>query len=335
MNELHIFEDKSLDFSAVISLKKYGRGPAIGGCRMLSYPTLDAAIMDANRLAHAMSYKAAISELPHDGGKAVIILPKGIANREAILKRFAECVDSLNGQYITTIDSGTTQADMSIIKKYTSHVTGFIREDQPEDNPSISTALGVYKGILAAAKLRDGREDLAGLHIAIQGVGSVGYLLAKYLYEAGATLTVCDTDTKRAKRCFEEFNANIVDSSEIYAVSCDVFSPCALGRIINPQTLPHLKAKIIAGAANDQLSAKQLAGELAKRDIFYVPDYLINAGGLIHLSLQEENKSQEVITEYVERIENRIMSLAALAEQKNITLYEMTEQTVEGLLGKV
>ncbi len=333
-SELHIFQDESLDFCAVISLKQYGRGPAIGGCRMLSYPTLDAAITDANRLAHAMSYKAAISELPHDGGKAVIMRSHHV-DHGAIMKRFSECVDSLNGCYITTVDSGTSQADMSLIKKYTPHVTGYLAEDHSGKNPSISTALGVYKGIQTAVKLVNGQDALTGLHIAIQGVGSVGYLLAKHLYQAGAKLTVCDMDISRAQRCVEEFNATIVEPSAIYAVSCDIFAPCALGQIINPVTLAQFKTKIIAGAANDQLSSSELALQLSQRGILYVPDYLINAGGLIHLSLQQENNSEEVITQEVERIADRILSLALTAREKNKTLYEMTEIEVERLLRRV
>ncbi len=332
-SELHIFQDKSLDFCAVISLKQYGRGPAIGGCRMLSYPTLDAAITDANRLAHAMSYKAAISQLPHDGGKAVIMRSTQHIDHAAILKRFSECVDSLNGRYITTIDSGTSQADMSIIKKYTPYVTGYLEEDLSDNNPSVSTALGIFKGIQAAVKLLDGRDNLAGLHVAIQGVGSVGYFLAKHLYLAGAKLTVCDIDPTRAQRCSEEFNATIVEPSAIYAVFCDVFAPCALGQIINPLTLSQFKTKIIAGAANDQLSSPEIAKQLSQRNILYVPDYLINAGGLIHLSLQQENKNHDIITEHVECIADRILNLAFTARQQQKTLYEMTEIEVERFLG--
>lgn len=330
-SELHIFKDKSLDFCAVISLKQYGRGPAIGGCRMLSYPNLDAAITDANRLAHAMSYKAAISQLPHDGGKAVIMRSTH-SDHAAIMKRFSECVDSLNGRYITTIDSGTSQADMSLIKQYTPHVTGYLEDDHSENNPSISTALGIFKGIQAAVKLLN-VDTLSGLHVAIQGVGSVGYFLAKHLYKAGAKLTVCDTDLIRAQRCADEFNATIVEPDAIYAVSCDIFAPCALGQVINDSTIPQFKTKMIAGAANDQLSSRELATELSRRNILYVPDYLINAGGLIHLSLQQENKGNDIIVEHVERIGERILALSSAARRHNRTLYEMTEMEVGRFLG--
>ena len=327
-SELHIFQDKSLDFCAIISLKKYERGPALGGCRFLSYPSLEAAIKDAERLAHAMSYKAAMSDLPHDGGKAVIIRSQRSIDHTSILKRFAECVGSLKGRYITTIDSGTTQADMSIIKNHTSYVTGILEED----DPSVSTALGVFTGIQAAVKLLNGRDNLAGLHVAIQGAGSVGYLLADSLHQAGARLTVCDIDPVRAERCKNEFNATIVDPAAIYAVPCDIFAPCALGQIINPLTLMQFNTKIIAGAANDQLATCELAYELAKRGILYVPDYLINAGGLIQLALQRQNKNRTVITERVVQIGERILHLAVAAKQQQMTLFAMTEKMAERAL---
>ncbi len=332
ISELHIFEDKSLDFCAIISLKKYGRGPALGGCRMLSYSSVDAAIAEANRLAHAMSYKAALSQLPHDGGKAIIMRSTQSVDHTAVLKRFAECVHSLNGNYITTLDSGTSQSDMSIIKKYTPYVAGYLEEDHSDNNPSVSTAFGIFEGIQAAVKLIYGHDQLTGLRVAIQGVGHVGYYLAKYLYQAGAELIVCDINPVKAKRCAKEFNATIIkEPSAIYAVPCDIFSPCALGQIINLLTLPQFKTKMIAGAANDQLSSPTMAKELAQRDIFYVPDYLINAGGLIHLSLERQHNKQ-IITEHVARIAERIVSLALTAKQQGKSLFEVTEGMAEECL---
>jgi leucine dehydrogenase len=238
----------------------------------------------------------------------------------------------LNGKYITTIDSGTTQADMSIIKKYTPFVTGYPEETSIENDPSIFTALGVFKGIQSAVTLAYGHGDLAGLHVAIQGVGHVGYLLAKLLHQAGVRLTVCDTHQNRALLCAKEYDANVVEPAAIYAIPCDIFSPCALGQILNPLTIPQLKTKIIAGAANDQLSSPDQAKTLAKRGIFYVPDYLINAGGLIHLSLQRQNKTQHEITEAVADIAQRILKLGIQARLRKKTLFEITEETAVALL---
>lgn len=331
-SELHIFQDNVLDFCAIICLQQYGRGPALGGCRMLSYASIDAAAQEATRLAKAMSYKAALSELPHDGGKAVIMCSAKNIDRHAVLKRFAECVNSLNGKYITTIDSGTSQADMSILKNHTAFVTGYLADDNTENNPSISTALGVFKGMQAAVKLTYGHDDLVGLPIAIQGVGNVGYHLAKLLYQAGAELTICDTQQSRAAQCAEECAATVVAPSAIYAVPCAIFSPCALGQTLNPVTLPQLKAKIIAGAANDQLSSPDQAKALAERDILYIPDYVINAGGLIHLSLQQQNKNEQYITQEVARIAQRIVTLAEQAASQQKTLFVMAERMAEAIL---
>lgn len=322
-SELHIFQDKSLDFCAVICLQQYGRGPALGGCRMLSYASMDVAVQEAMRLATVMSYKAALSELPHDGGKAVIMRSAHNENRHAVLQRFAQCVDSLHGKYITTIDSGTSQADMSILKQHTAFVTGYLTEDNTSNDPAFSTALGIFQGMQAAVKLTYGYDHLAALPIAIQGIGHVGYHLAKLLYQAGAQLTICDINSSRAEQCAAECAATVVAPEAIYAVPCAIFSPCALGQILNPRTVPQLQAKIIAGAANDQLAAPDQADALAARGILYIPDYLINAGGLIHLSLQ--HKTPHDIPREIARIAQRIFTLAEQAQSQRKTLFAITE----------
>lgn len=328
-SELHFFQDKALDFYAIICLQKNGRGPALGGCRMMAYSSLDAAMQEAMRLAKAMSHKAILSGLPHDGGKAVIIQSDKPQDRAKVLKKFAECVHSLGGKYITTIDSGTSQADMSLIKNHTPYVTGCFDEEE-ENNPSYYTALGVFEGIKAAVKIIHHHENLAGMHVALQGVGNVGYLLAKFLHAAGASLTVCDIDQRLVQRCVAEFNANVATPSAIYNVDCDIFAPCALGQILNPHTVPQLKAYIIAGAANDQLQSCSIADALAARNILYIPDYVINAGGLIHLSLQRDNKPKTVIRQDVMRIHERILHLAEQARVQNKTLFAVAEAVAEG-----
>lgn len=329
-SELHIAQDKSIDFYAVICLHRYGRGAALGGCRFIEYQSNDAAIQDAVRLSNAMSYKAAISELPHDGGKAVIMKPKQLKNRELILNRFAEFVDSLNGKYITTVDSGTNSTDMAVIKRNTSFVTGFLENE--ENNPSNSTALGVFKGIQSAVKLKYNSDSLNGLHVAIQGAGSVGYRLAKLLNASGVKLTLCDVRNDFAEMCANEFNATIVDPSHIYDIKCDVLAPCALGRVINPETLSRLNTKVIAGAANDQLISDEMAHELDKHDILYIPDYVINAGGLIHLSLELQNKTHKEIDDVVLRIGDRIMQLADQANDQKKTLYHVANSVAESIM---
>lgn len=324
--ELHIAQDAAHDFFAVIALHRYGRGPALGGCRFVEYTSKNDAIQDAIRLSYAMGCKAAMSELPLDGGKAVILKPKNLKNREVILNLFAEFVDSLQGKYITTVDSGTQASDMAIIKNKTQYVAGYLLKE--ENNPSNSTALGVLRGIQSALQIKEGRSSLQGVRVAIQGVGSVGWRLARLLKQDGAELIISDANPKAVLQCAQELNAQIVNPDEIFDVDCDVFSPCALSRAITDETLPKIKAKIIAGAANDQLSQENLAKTLHEKGILYIPDYVINAGGLIHLALEIQNKTKQDIDVAVNRIGERIANLSMLAKDKNTTLYHAAKEVI-------
>lgn len=331
-SELHIFQDQKIDFFAAICLHTNGRGPAIGGCRFIHYATKNDAIQDAIRLSNAMSYKSAISELAHDGGKAVMMLPKNHYDRALFLKKFAECVDSLRGKYIATVDSGTTQEDMTLIHNYTPHVIGYLSGTDLDSNPSDSTALGVYTGIKAAIKLTYEKNSLEGLHVAIQGVGSVGYRLAKLLHADGVLLTLTDTDKEHAKRIATELHANYVEPHQIYSIECDVFSPCALGRIINQDTSPQLKAKIIAGAANDQLANDVMSDVLNQKGILYLPDYLLNAGGLIHLAMQMQNKNLTFIENEVRKIGDRIYQMSIIAKESGQSLFNIVQEAARNLI---
>lgn len=326
--ELHIFQDDKIDFFAVICLHSPRKKSAIGGCRFIEYSSKDAAIEDAIRLSSAMRSKAIISELPHDGGKAVIKMPTSNFNREVFLKKFAECVESLNGKYIATIDSGTTQNDMSIIKKHTSHVVGYLTGTDIDSNPSDSTALGVYNGMRAAVKIKYGVDSLKDMHVAIQGIGNVGSRLVRLLHKAGARITITDINYQSAMQLAEECKATFVSSDQIYRVKCDIFSPCALGRTINHETIKLLQTKIIAGAANNQLSTHEMIDELNKLDILYIPDYLLNAGGLIHLALQMQGKKISFIEETVKKIGDRILNFSHLAKLKNVSLFEVVKSEV-------
>ena len=302
-SELHCFRDPELNFFAVICLHNRGFDSAIGGTRFITYPSEAHATEDALRLSRAMALKAEASELALNGGKAVILKPAGEFDRAAIFKRFAECVDSLNGRYVTTIDSGTFTEDMAYIKSYTSHVVGY---DVNNLHPSASTALGVLKGIQASIKYRYGRDDLNGVHVAIQGVGSVGSRLAKLLHLQGAKLTLCDSDITRARDLAGTLQAEVVPAEAIYEVACDVFSPCGLGRVINPETIAQLKTQLIAGAANNQLSSPDIQKTLTEKNILYIPDHIINAGGLIHLAFESQNHSEK-IADAVEKIYERVL----------------------------
>lgn len=327
-SELHIFQDKAIEFYAVICLHRYGRGPAIGGCRWMNYASTDDAINEAIRLSRAMSYKAMISELPHDGGKAVM-MQSSVLQRDDALNRFAECVHSLTGKYITTIDSGTSTSDLSVIKNKTPFVIGYSEEELDENDPSLSTAFGVYKGIKMAAELQYGDDSLKNRCVAIQGVGNVGYQLAKFLAEEGANIIVSDVKASMAERCAAEFQAKVVAPHDIYSVPCDIFSPCALGQVIHDASISKLTAKIIAGAANDQLISNEMANKLDRAGIFYIPDFLINAGGLIHLSLQMDGKDKKAIRDSVSKIANRILSLYERGQSQKQTLFEATLDKVK------
>ncbi len=284
--ELHMKADPSIGLRAIVAVHNLSRGPAIGGCRFIEYDSTDDALRDAMRLARGMTYKAAISGLDHGGGKAVIVRPKGLneEQRAQIFHAFGEFVDSINGKYITCEDSGTRVSDMNIVHEHTRHVLGFDPSKGSSGDPSPFTAFGVRRGIEAAVKFKLGRDDLEGLHVAVQGVGNVGYHLARELHELGAKLTVTDVSAGAIARCVKEFGATEVAPGEIYGVDCDIFAPCALGAVINDHTIPQLKCTIVAGASNNQLAEDRHGEALRQLGITYAPDYAINAGGLINVA---------------------------------------------------
>jgi leucine dehydrogenase len=279
--EYHIKVDKETGLKAIIAIHNTKLGPALGGCRMVTYKNTAKAIEDALRLAYMMSLKAAISNLPHGGAKAVLIEPKVIHDRQAYFAKFAEFVNELNGRYITAVDSGTKPTDMDVVARYTSYVSC----TTAAGDPAPYTALGVRRGIEAAVKYKMGRDNLEGIRVAIQGMGHVGYELAKQLYALGAKLIICDVNNNtRLEKCAQELQAELSSPEAIYDVEADVFSPCALGAILNLNTIKRLKAKIVAGSANNQLAHIQHGLAMQKRCILYAPDFVINAGGLIQAS---------------------------------------------------
>ncbi len=287
--DVHFKLDPAVDLQAIVAIHSTRLGPALGGCRLLPYPSTEAAVLDAMRLARGMTYKAAISGLPQGGGKAVLILPPYIKDREAYFESFARFVDELGGRYITAVDSGTSPADMDIVARYTSHVACTSASLAGTGDPSPHTALGVCRAIEAAVRFKLGGDDLADIHVAIQGVGHVGYPLARELHNRGARLTVCDVNPAASERCVEEFGATAVASERIYDVPCDVFAPCALGAVINDATIGRLHARIVAGAANNQLEDVRQGDVLHRRGILYAPDYVVNAGGIIQIALHDQS----------------------------------------------
>jgi leucine dehydrogenase len=320
--DLHFKVDPETGMKAIIAIHNTKLGPALGGCRFIEYPDIFAAINDAMRLARGMSYKAASVNLPLGGGKSVIIKPKAPFNRTAYMHQFGKFINELNGRYITALDSGSVLSDMDIIAEHTPYVASLSKYD---GNPSPSTAAGVLRGVQAAVAFKFKKDNLKGVHVAIQGLGQVGYNLAKYLHELGATLTVADISPTAVQQAVKEFGAAAVDTTVIHKVSCDVFAPCALGAIINDETLPELQTTIIAGAANNQLAHTYHGKKLHEKGILFATDYVINAGGLIFAAAKYLHTSEEKITAQIDGIYTSLMETFTQSEQKNIPANEIAD----------
>ncbi len=281
--------DSDADLRAIIALHNTSRGPALGGCRMWAYENEEQALADVLRLSRSMTYKSAMAGLRFGGGKSVIIGDPRRDKTEALLRAMGRFIDSLGGRYITAEDAGTGVEDLKIMAKETNHVAG-ITDRQDIDgkwrsgDPSPATAYGVLIGLQASVQERLGRSDLKDTRIAIQGLGHVGWCLAHYLLRAGARLWVTDIRPEVRARAATEFDAKVVEPNAIYAQPVDVFSPCALGAVLNDQNISQLQARIVAGSANNQLAEERHGEMLRQRKILYAPDYVINAGGVIDIA---------------------------------------------------
>lgn len=316
--ELHLKIDPITGLKAIIAIHSTKLGPALGGCRCIEYSSTGAAAIDALRLSRGMSFKAALAGIKHGGGKAVLIKPPVINDRQAYFQAVGRFVQDLGGRYITAKDSGTTMEDMDCIATQTHYVCASSDPADPgKSDPSPFTALGILRAIQAAVKYKLKRNDVASLHVAIQGAGSVGYFLAKDLHELGARLTVCDIDPAATERCVREFGATVVPPDQIYGVECDVFAPCALGAVINDHTLPLLKTSIIAGGANNQLANREHGLELWQRGILYAPDYVGNAGGLIYAATKYDHQPDRVIREKIQHVYDIMLTIFDRATHEN------------------
>lgn len=316
--EIHTRIDPDTQLHAIIALHNTKRGPAIGGCRFKEYSSTGDALHDVIRLAYMMTLKASISDLPHGGAKAVIIKPKNMENvdRAALFRSFGDFINELNGHYITSLDVGTTTEDMDHVAERTVHVTGRTRPDYVSD-PSPFTAEGVFRGIQAAVKYKFNRDDLEGIRIAVQGAGHVAYALIRRLVESGAKVIACDVNKEAIQRCVDDFGIETIDPDHIYDVDCDIFAPCALGGVINANTIDRIKSKIIAGCANNQLAHGKYAQILQQRDMLYTPDFVINAGGLMCASSSYLHDSLSSTAEQVDKLYDTILELFARSEREN------------------
>ncbi|HSS75175.1 MAG TPA: Glu/Leu/Phe/Val dehydrogenase dimerization domain-containing protein [Thermoanaerobaculia bacterium] len=277
-----VCSNPDVGLQAIIAVHSTVLGPGLGGARMWPYGSTDEAITDVLRLSRGMTYKAAAAGLNLGGGKAVIVGDPKKDKSEALLRAFGRYVESLNGLYITAEDVGTDIEDMEVIQHETRWVTGVSPEQGGGGDPSPVTAFGVLQGIQAAVAFHFGDGALDGRSVAVQGLGSVGYNLARFLREAGAKVFAADIDSKTTDRARDELGVEVVSTGEILEVPCDVVAPCALGAVLNDQSIPRLRCKIVAGAANNQLADEGRHGqELHNRGILYAPDFVINAGGLM------------------------------------------------------
>ena len=283
---VHVFSDEAAKLQCVIAVHSTHRGPAAGGVRIWSYEDGEHAINDALNLARAMSYKNAMADLDHGGGKAVIMAPKGDYDREALFTAFGRAIQSLGGVYYTAEDVGVTPQDMDIIHRQTAYVAGLDHGEAASGDPSPVTAKGVFLCQKLAAKIALGRSDMKGLRVAIQGLGSVGYYLAQNLHQAGAELIVTDIDQAVIDKAIEEFGVKYVAPDIIHKQDVDIYAPCALGGAVNPETIKDISAPIIAGAANNQLTSQDMGALLQQKGILYCPDYVINAGGIINVAAE-------------------------------------------------
>ncbi|MDF2961111.1 MAG: Glu/Leu/Phe/Val dehydrogenase dimerization region [Paenibacillus sp.] len=331
--QLVFCQDQNSGLRAVIAIHNTKLGPALGGCRMWEYASEADAVTDALRLAKGMTYKAAVSGLHYGGGKAVIIGNPNTDKSEVLFRALGRFVQSLRGLYITGIDLGTTVQDMDWVNKesvYVTDITGSL--GAAGEFTAEMTAYGVFLGIKASVGKVYGSEQLTGKKIAVQGLGKVGYFLCRYLHEAGARLAVSDIDTDRVNRVVSTFGARPVAAGAIYEEACDVFSPCALGGILNDNTLPQLKCAIVAGAANNQLAEERHGEVLHESGILYAPDYVINAGGIITTAADIEGKDASFAKGCVSQIYTTINEVFSISKLQGISASRAADRMAEQIL---
>lgn len=324
--ELLFIQDKATGLKAIICIHDTTVGPALGGTRVYNYATEEEAIEDALRLAKGMTYKNAAAGLNIGGGKAVIIGDPKKVKTEALLRTFGRYVEGLNGRYITAQDMNMTPADLAMIHEETDHVVGL---EGKSGDPSPVTAFGVFRGILAAANEAYGSDDLKGKKVAVQGLGAVGYNVCKYLHEAGAELYVTDIREESVEKAVKELGATAVGLDDIYSVDCDIFTPCAMGAIINDDTIKQLKCKIVAGSANNQLKEERHGDMLAEKGIIYVPDFVINAGGVINVFEEMQGYNEERAMSRASAIYDSVTRIFEIAKEENLSNAHAADKLAE------
>ncbi len=329
LKNLYIKRDEKTGLVAIIALHNLKNGPALGGCRFVSYPSVDDAIADAMKLAKAMTYKSAMAGLPLGGGKSVIISHDGIKDRKKLFEAFGEFVNELKGEYITASDSGSGEEDMRIIATKTKHVTSINRSSDHDDDTAYMTSLGMVRAIESAVAEGLGKADLKGVHVAIQGIGSVGFLLMNMLLEKGALITITDKNQALLTERTKGLAVNTVAPEQIFEIECDVLSPCALGGILTPAVIEKIKAPIVCGAANNQLQSLECGDLLKNRHILYVPDYVANAGGVICAASQAGVITKDESHQKVNDIFDLVKKVVTRAKELNLSTQLVANQIAE------
>lgn len=333
---VHLFRDHDAGLTAIIAVHSTALGPAAGGVRFWHYLNKADAITDALRLSRGMSYKNAMAGLPMGGGKGVILADSNRTKTPEMLAAFGQAIETLGGRYVTAEDVGISESDMIAIAQTTRHVSGLPAGDgKAGGDPGPFTAYGIYLGVKAAVKQGIGKDNVAGVHVAIQGVGSVGGGLARYLAKAGAILTIADADSVRAQALAKELGAKAVDASAIMTVAADVFSPNALGAILTETSIPMLQAGIVAGGANNQLATPADAARLHARGIIYAPDYVINAGGIINVSLEYLGLGDRAeVNRRIEKIPERLFGIWSESTTSGRPAAMVADAMAQALIGR-
>ncbi len=333
--QLVFCQDEASGLKAIIAIHDTTLGPALGGARMWTYASEENAIEDALRLARGMTYKNAAAGLNLGGGKTVIIGDPFKDKNEEMFRALGRFIQGLNGRYITAEDVGTTVTDMDLIHEETNYVTGISPAFGSSGNPSPVTAYGVYRGMKAAAKEAFGSDSLEGRTISVQGLGNVAYKLCEYLHNEGAKLVVTDINQAAIDRVVHDFGATAVAPDDIYSQEVDIFSPCALGAILNDETIPQLKARVVAGSANNQLQDSRHGDILHELGIVYAPDYVINAGGVINVADELYGYNRERAMKRVDGIYDSIEKIFTISKRDGIPTYVAANRLAEERIARV
>jgi len=338
---VELVHDQDSGLTAIIAIHSSHLGPGAGGTRFWHYADPAGAMRDALRLSRGMSYKNAMAGLPMGGGKAVVLLDKAGTKTPEMLAAFGDAIEALGGRYVTAEDVGATEADMVAIAQRTAHVSGLpVDAGEPGGDPGPFTAMGIFLGIKAAVSHKLGKDSVNGVHVAIQGCGSVGGGVAKLLAKDGARLTLADVDPKKAKRLADELDAHAVDAGSVMSTACDVFSPNALGAILDDAGIARLDCAVVAGGANNQLAREEHGGMLAERGILYAPDYVINAGGIINVSLEylcrQHGQPCDIneVRKRIAQIPERLRTIWQESEASGVSSDVVADRMAQKLIGR-